>query len=70
VIDGGARRCARERSVVHLIAEGHSNKKVASILGVSSKTVKTHRATVRDKLDLHCTADLVRYAVRNNLIEA
>ena len=61
---------ARERSVVQLIAEGHSNKKVASILGVSSKTVETHRATVRDKLDLHSTAALVRYAVRNNLIEA
>jgi DNA-binding NarL/FixJ family response regulator len=61
---------ARERSVVQLIAEGHSNKKVASILGVSSKTVETHRQTVRDKLDLRSTADLVRYAVRNNLIEA
>jgi DNA-binding NarL/FixJ family response regulator len=61
---------ARERSVVQLIAEGHSNKKVASILGVSSKTVETHRQTARDKLDLRSTADLVRYAVRNNLIEA
>ena len=61
---------ARERGVVQLIAEGHSNKKVASILGLSLKTVETHRQKARDKLGLHSTADLVRYAVRNNLIEA
>jgi DNA-binding NarL/FixJ family response regulator len=61
---------ARERSVVQLIAEGHSNKKVASILGLSLKTVETHRQNARDKLGLHSTADLVRYAVRNNLVEA
>jgi DNA-binding NarL/FixJ family response regulator len=61
---------ARERGVVQLIAEGNSNKKIASILGLSSKTVETHRQAVRHKLDLHATADLVRYAVRNKLIEA
>jgi DNA-binding NarL/FixJ family response regulator len=61
---------ARERGVVQLIAEGHDTKKIASILGLSSKTVETHRQTVRHKLDLHATADLVRYAVRNNIIEA
>jgi len=61
---------ARERGVVQLIAEGHSNKAIATILGLSSKTVETHRQTVRHKLDLCSTADLVRYAVRNNLIEA
>jgi DNA-binding CsgD family transcriptional regulator len=55
---------------VQLIAEGNSNKKIASILGLSSKTVETHRQAVRHKLDLHATADLVRYAVRNKLIEA
>ena len=60
----------RERGVVQLIAEGHSNKKIASLLGLSSKTVETHRQTVRHKLDLRSTADLVRYAVRNNLVEA
>ena len=61
---------ARERSVVQLIAEGHSNKKVASILGLSLKTVETHRQKVRDKLELRSTTDLVRYAIRNNLVEA
>ena len=61
---------ARERGVVQLIAEGHSNKKIASILGLSLKTVETHRQNARDKLELNATADLVRYAVRNNIIEA
>ena len=61
---------ARERSVVQLIAEGHSNKKIASILNLSVKTVESHRETARHKLDLRSTADLVRYAIRNHLIEA
>jgi DNA-binding NarL/FixJ family response regulator len=61
---------ARERSVVQLIAEGHSNKKIASILNLSVKTVETHRAAAHRKLNLHSTADLVRYAIRNKLVEA
>jgi DNA-binding NarL/FixJ family response regulator len=61
---------ARERSVVQLIAEGHSNKKIASILNLSVKTVETHRAAAHRKLELHSTAELVRYAIRNKLIEA
>jgi DNA-binding NarL/FixJ family response regulator len=60
----------RERSVVQLIAEGHSNKKIASILNLSVKTVETHRANAHNKLELHSTAELVRYAIRNKLIEA
>ena len=60
----------RERCVVRLIAEGHSNKEIASILNLSVKTVETHRGTMRNKLGLRSTADLVRYAVRNNIIEA
>ena len=61
---------ARERSVVQLIAEGHSNKRIASILNLSAKTVETHRASAHHKLDLHSTAELVRYAIRNNIIQA
>jgi DNA-binding NarL/FixJ family response regulator len=61
---------ARERSVVQLIAEGHSNKKIASILNLSVKTVETHRASAHHKLELHSTAELVRYAIRNNIIQA
>jgi DNA-binding NarL/FixJ family response regulator len=61
---------ARERSVVQLIAEGHSNKKIASILNLSVKTVETHRAAAHRKLNLNSTAALVRYAIRNNIIQA
>ncbi|MEC7934188.1 MAG: LuxR C-terminal-related transcriptional regulator, partial [Pseudomonadota bacterium] len=53
-----------------LIAEGRLNKEIAAILGLSIKTVETHRAAAMHKLDLNSTADLVRYAVRNNIIEA
>ena len=56
---------ARERSVVQLIAEGHSNKKIASILNLSVKTVETHRGAVQRKLNTHSTAGLYRYAIRN-----
>jgi len=59
----------RERQVVQLIAEGKINKQIASILDISVKTVETHRASAMQKLNLRTTADLVRYAVRNSLIE-
>jgi len=60
----------REREIVQLIAEGHSNKKIAKITGISVKTVETHRAVSMRKLKVHSTAELVRYAVRNKLIQA
>lgn len=60
----------REREVVQLIAEGRINKEIAYILDISVKTVETHRATAMHKLKLRTTAELVRYAVRNNIIEA
>jgi len=60
----------REREVVQLIAEGKINKQVAQVLSISIKTVETHRATAMQKLSLRTTADLVRYAVRNKLVEA
>jgi DNA-binding NarL/FixJ family response regulator len=60
----------RERSVVKLIAEGHSNKVTAAILNISIKTVETHRATTMSKLNLATSASLVRYAIRNKLVEA
>jgi DNA-binding NarL/FixJ family response regulator len=61
---------ARERTVVRLIAEGHNNKRIARILDLSLKTVETHRAAAHRKLGLKSTANLVRYAVRNHLVEA
>jgi DNA-binding NarL/FixJ family response regulator len=60
----------RERQVVQLIAEGNINRKVAQELNIDVKTVETHRASAMRKLRLRKPADLVRYAVRNNLIEA
>jgi DNA-binding NarL/FixJ family response regulator len=60
----------REREVVQLIAEGKINKQVAQLLNISIKTVETHRATAMQKLKVRTTAELVRYAVRNNIVEA
>jgi DNA-binding NarL/FixJ family response regulator len=59
----------REREVVQLIAEGKINKQIANTLDISVKTVETHRASAMHKLKLRTTADLVRYAIRNSLIE-
>lgn len=61
---------SRERSVVQLIAEGQTNKKIADILSISLKTVETHRASAMRKLNLDTTAALIRYAIRNKLVEA
>jgi DNA-binding NarL/FixJ family response regulator len=61
---------SRETAVVKLIAEGHSNKETAAILGLSEKTVESHRSASMRKLDAKSTAALVRYAIRNRLIEA
>ena len=60
----------RERMVVQLIAEGHTNKRIAQLLTISLKTVETHRASVMRKLNLSSSATLVRYAIRNKLVEA
>lgn len=60
----------REREVVQLLAEGHSNKEVATVMGISVKTVETHRAVIMRKLRLRAFSDLVRYAIRNHIIEA
>ena len=59
----------RERQIVQLLAEGQSNKEVATSLGISAKTTETHRANIMRKLNLHSVSDLVRYAVRNKMVE-
>ena len=61
---------ARERQVVQLVAEGKSSKEIADALGISLRTVETHRANILQKLELRSSADLVRYAVRNKIVEA
>ncbi len=64
------RLTSREREIVQLLAEGKSSKEVASSLGISVKTAETHRANVMRKLELHSVSELVRYAVRNQIIDA
>jgi len=59
----------REREIVQLLAEGKSNKEVAGVLGISVRTAETHRSNIMLKLDLHSIVELVRYAVRNRIIE-
>jgi DNA-binding NarL/FixJ family response regulator len=60
----------REREITQQIAEGRLNREIAERLAISIKTVETHRASVMSKLALRTTADLVRYAIRNNLAQA
>ena len=58
----------REQEVVQLLAQGKTSQEVADLLKLSVKTAETHRANVMRKLDLHSTADLVRYALRNGIV--
>ena len=58
----------REREILQLIAEGHSNKEIAALLSVSPVTVETHRSHILQKLDVHNTAELVLFAVRRGVI--
>jgi two-component system response regulator NreC len=60
---------ARERQVLQLIAEGKTTKEVAGVLGISVKTAETYRTRIMEKLDIHETASLVRYAIRRGLIQ-
>lgn len=64
------RLTARERELLQLLAEGKSNKEAASALGISVKTVETHRANIMRKLNLHSISELVRYAIRNRIVGA
>jgi DNA-binding NarL/FixJ family response regulator len=65
-----SRLTSREREIVQLLAEGKSSKEVAVSLGISVKTAETHRANIMRKLELHSVSELVRYAVKNQIIEA
>ena len=60
----------RQREIVKLLAEGKSSKELAAVLGLSVKTVETHRANIMRRLECHSVSELVRYAVRNGLIQA
>ena len=58
----------REREIIQLLAEGKTNKEVASALFISTKTAEAHRVNINRKLDLHSISDLVRYALRNGIV--
>jgi DNA-binding NarL/FixJ family response regulator len=61
---------ARQREILQLIAEGRSTKQIAHTLGVSIKTVETHRLRLMERLDIHDVAGLVRFAIRAGLVQA
>ena len=63
------RLSSRETEVLQLVAEGQANKQVASVLGISIKTVEKHRQRLMDKLNIHETAGLTRYAISHGVIE-
>jgi DNA-binding NarL/FixJ family response regulator len=60
---------AREREIIQLVAEGKSSKEAASTLGISMKTIEAHRANIMRKLGLRSVSDLVRYAIRNKIVQ-
>lgn len=59
----------RERQVLQLIAEGKSTKEISALIGVSVRTGESHRARIMEKLNIHDTAGLVRYAIRNGFVQ-
>lgn len=65
-----SRLTPRQREILQLLAEGKSSKEVAVVLDMSVKTAETHRANIMRRLNCHSVTDLVRYAVRNEIIEA
>jgi DNA-binding NarL/FixJ family response regulator len=65
-----SRLTPRQREILQLLAEGKSNKEVAAALGISVKTAETHRANIMLKLNFHSITELVRYAVRNKIIQS
>jgi DNA-binding NarL/FixJ family response regulator len=65
-----ARLTSRETEVLQLVAEGFANKQIAAELGISVKTVEKHRQQVMDKLNLHETASLTRYAIAQGIVES
>jgi DNA-binding NarL/FixJ family response regulator len=68
-IDAAQTLSAREREIVQLLAEGNSNKDIARVLNISVKTAETHRSNVMRKMGFESLAELVRYAIRNKIIE-
>ena len=64
-----AQLTARQREVLQLLTEGKSNKEIGAMLGMTTKTAETHRTQIMARLNLHSMSALVRYAIRNRIIE-
>jgi DNA-binding NarL/FixJ family response regulator len=69
-VETPVRLSAREREIVQLLAEGRTNKEIAALLSIAYKTVDAHRTNIMKRLNMHSLADLVRYAVRERIIQA
>jgi DNA-binding NarL/FixJ family response regulator len=65
---GPSKLTARERQILKLIADGHTSRQISEILKISFKTVQTHRAHIMEKLGVHSTAELTRYAVTKGIV--
>jgi DNA-binding NarL/FixJ family response regulator len=65
-----ARLSTREREIVQLLAEGRTNKEIAALLSIAYKTVDAHRTNIMKRLNMHSVAEVVRYAVRERIIQA
>ena len=65
----GDRLTSREREIIQLLAEGRTSKEIGMVLNISAKTAETHRANIMRKLDFHSVGEVVRYAVRNQIID-
>ncbi|EPG0609955.1 response regulator transcription factor [Vibrio fluvialis] len=59
----------REEAVLKMVAQGHSSKKIASLLNISYRTVEAHRQNIKHKLDIHSTAELAQYAIQHGMLE-
>jgi DNA-binding NarL/FixJ family response regulator len=68
--DHALRLTPRQREIVQLLAEGKNSREIAATLGTTFKTVETHRANIMRRLECHSVTELVRYAIRNDIIEA
>jgi len=64
----GPRTTPRETEIIHLLAEGKTNKEIAGLLGITVRTAETHRSKIMLKLGLHSLADLIHYAIRQGLV--
>jgi two-component system nitrate/nitrite response regulator NarL len=66
---GGAKLTPRERAIVKLLSDGHGNKETARLLGISVKTVETHKMKFMLKLNLHTATDLLHYAISRKILK-